>query len=60
MEWILMNKEWLLPAVLGVGVGLGLGWGLLKVAAKKSSIVWGDAILTMIEIWFKKITGKPY
>jgi len=55
MEWILANLWWIgTPAVMGAAVGV------LKWFAKKSPIVYDDAILTMIEIWLKKITGKPY
>ena len=53
MEWLMANWIWIgTPAVAGVALGV------LKVVAKKTSWVYDDAILTLLEGILKPLIRK--
>ena len=56
MEWLLENWVWIgTPAVAGAGLGI------LKIAAKKTTWVWDDRVVTLIEGLVKTLLGrKPF
>ena len=53
MEWLLENWVWVgTPAVAGAALGI------LKVVAKKTSWVYDDKIVTLLEGIIKPLIGK--